>query len=113
MGSTELACIFLKLSVSRQTDGEPEIIDTTALSGIYDIQAEHGRVTCKMPVTKRVQNRNGHLHGGCTATLVDVVGTAALLTMNPRAGVSISINTNYLDPMPGGKVVLIDAKVRK
>lgn len=112
MGSTELACGFLAYTTTRESDGEPECFDTTALKGIYDIHAEHGRVTCKMPVHARVQNRNGHLHGGCTATLVDVVGTAALLTISPRGGVSLSINTNYLDPMPGGGVVLVDAKAR-
>ena len=33
------------------------------------------QVTCALPVTTAVRNRYDSLHGGCTATLVDVVGT--------------------------------------
>lgn len=113
MGSAELARGFLLWSTTRESPaGDPESFDTTALRGIHDVTVpEIGRLTCKLPVTQRVQNRNGHLHGGATATLIDVVGTAALLTMSPRPGVSLNINTNYLAAMPGGGVVLLDAKV--
>ena len=54
---------------------------------------------------------------GCIATLIDVVGTGALLTVSPRGGVSLNINVNYLDSMPGTKkpeeprMVIIDARV--
>lgn len=36
-----------------------------------------------------------------TATLVDVVGSLALVTQSARSGVSLAINTLYLNPMPG------------
>jgi hypothetical protein len=35
------------------------------------------------------------------ATLVDVVGSLALITQSDRSGVSLAINTLYLNPMPG------------
>lgn len=35
------------------------------------------------------------------ATLVDVVGSLALVTQSNRSGVSLAINTLYLNPMPG------------
>ena len=112
MGSPQLAYGFLLYSTNHETkDGDPKSFDTTSLKGIYDVRAEDGRVTCKLPVHPRVQNRNGNLHGGCIATLVDVIGTAALLTRSPRGGVSLNINTNYLSAMPGGGIVLIDATV--
>lgn len=122
MGSPLLAHKFLVYSTTRfpstTTDSCPEesnveIFDTTALQGITDIRASPGRCTCRLPVAPRIQNRNGMLHGGCTATIVDVVGTAALLTLAPRGGVSLTINTNYLTSMPGGSgcVVFIDAQV--
>lgn len=113
MGSAELSRGFLLWSTTRETPaGDPDCFDTAALKGIYDIAAPaSGRVTCKLKVSRRVQNRNGNLHGGATATLVDVVGTAALLTVSPRPGVSLAINTNYLEAMPGDGVVLLDAKV--
>ena len=55
---------------------------------------------CVFPVTPRVQNRYGTLHGGCVATLVDVVSTVALLTVSPDPGVS-------------GTDVEVDARVTK
>lgn len=114
MGSPTLAYGFLLYSTNLKTkDGQPKIFDTTSLSGLYDVRAEDGRVTCKLRVDPFRQNRNGSLHGGCTATIVDIVGTAALLTRIPRGGVSLNINTNYLSAMHGGGVVLIDAKVRE
>lgn len=36
-----------------------------------------------------------------TATLVDVVGSVALVTQSNRGGVSLAINTLYLNPLPG------------
>ncbi|KAG2450492.1 hypothetical protein HYH02_004993 [Chlamydomonas schloesseri] len=57
-----------------------------------------------MPVRERVQNRYGTLHGGCTATLVDTLTTAALLTVSPLPGVSMVLSVNYVAPMPGTPV---------
>ena len=46
------------------------------------------------------------------ATLVDTVGTAALLTLNGRSGVSLAINVDYLRGIPGGGSAVVEAKVR-
>jgi hypothetical protein len=43
------------------------------------------------------------VHGGCIATLVDVIGSAAIVTLADRGGVSVSINTTYLSPAPIGQ----------
>lgn len=59
-----------------------------------------------------MQNRYGTLHGGCIATLVDVVSTAALVTVSEKAGVSLSMNIDYISPQPGGEEVEITAKAR-
>lgn len=37
------------------------------------------------------------MHGGATASLVDLVGSAAIFTVAPASGVSIEINVSYLD----------------
>ena len=42
------------------------------------------------------QNRYGTLHGGCIATAVDVVSTAALVTVSPDPGVSADLSVRYL-----------------
>ncbi|GAB4813667.1 hypothetical protein N2152v2_000713 [Parachlorella kessleri] len=115
MGSPAGAVAFLETLVVQwnEDSGDGQLFDTTALQGLKDITAEHGRVTCRLPVRTRVQNRYGTLHGGCIATLVDTVGTAALLTLNGRSGVSLAINVDYLRGMPGGSDVVVDAKVVK
>lgn len=87
--------------------------DHTALKGIKDIETSHGRLTCTLPVGPEVQNRYGTLHGGCTATLVDTVGSAAIVTMSLRSGVSLCISVNYISAMPGGEEALVDARVVK
>jgi acyl-coenzyme A thioesterase 13 len=47
------------------------------------------------------------------ATLVDTIGTAALVTLTDLSGVSLSISVHYLSPMPGGEDVEITARVLK
>lgn len=47
------------------------------------------------------------------ATLVDVIGTAALVTQSDIGGVSLSITTHYLDPIPRGQEVEVHARVVK
>eukprot|EP00890_Picochlorum_soloecismus_P006634 jgi/Picsp_1/796/NSC_04285-R1_thioesterase superfamily member 2 len=116
MGTPAAAAAFLLYSTNLLgEDGiSPEQFDTTALQGcVFGIRAEEGEVVCKLHVKKDIQNRNGHLHGGCTATIVDIVGTAALLTRSRRAGVSLAINTNYLRPVPGNTVAEIRARVQR
>ncbi|EFJ43851.1 hypothetical protein VOLCADRAFT_36389, partial [Volvox carteri f. nagariensis] len=66
------------------------------------VEVGEGRIVCEMPVLERVQNRYGTLHGGATATLVDTISTAALLTVSPHSGVSVHLAVTYLAPMPGG-----------
>ncbi|EGD78583.1 hypothetical protein PTSG_09275 [Salpingoeca rosetta] len=73
-----------------------------------------GSVTATLPVTKPLCNSYGTLHGGAAATLVDIVGTMALLTKDPRrAGVSVDINTSYLRAAKEGEELLITGQVLK
>lgn len=92
--------------------------------GLQDVKAWPGGIKCTMPVLQKVQNRYGTLHGGCVgellpaticqdgcllqkmlphkpsawraATLVDTVGSAALVTKVENAGVSLHISVDYL-----------------
>ncbi|DBB17966.1 hypothetical protein WJX82_004459 [Trebouxia sp. C0006] len=77
--------------------------EATALCGLRDITATRGQVVCVLPVNQRVQNRYNTLHGGCIATLVDVIGSAAIMTMNEHSGVSLQISIDYLSELPGGE----------
>ena len=85
--------------------------DNLALRGLTVISSTPGHVRCKMPVTREKTNRYGTLHGGCTATLVDVIGTSAIFSVSPESGVSLHISVDYLSPAPAGKNVIIDSRV--
>jgi acyl-coenzyme A thioesterase 13 len=56
----------------------------------------------------------GTLHGGCSATLIDIVGTMCLLTHDPlRPGVSVEINSSYISSAKIGQKILIEGRVLK
>lgn len=59
----------------------------------------------------QVSNWRGTLHGGCLAALVDIVGSAALVTKSAKAQHSISISVNCMSAMPAGEDCLVVAKV--
>ena len=45
-----------------------------------------------------MKNTGNSLHGGATATLVDLVGSAVIFSVGaPATGVSVEINVSYLD----------------
>ncbi|PNH09078.1 Acyl-coenzyme A thioesterase 13 [Tetrabaena socialis] len=130
MGDPEVARQFIEALVGGTAVPGRTTFDATALQGLTVVEAAEGRVICELPVTARVQNRYGTLHGGCTATLVDTVSTAALLTASPHTGVSVNLAINYVAPMPGsgpeegqgpgseagteaGEVVVVDARVTR
>lgn len=57
------------------------------------LSAIPGKVVCEMRVEEEHTNRGGTLHGGLTATLVDVISTVAIM-YSERAlpGVSVDMN---------------------
>ncbi|GAB4820774.1 hypothetical protein N2152v2_007820 [Parachlorella kessleri] len=115
MGSPAAGIELLKDRTQRidASSGQPLLFDATALYGLHGFTAERGRVSCLLPVTDRVRNVYGTLHGGCMATLVDTVGSAALVTVSERSGMSLNINVNYLSPVPVGGTVVVEAEVVK
>ena len=78
------------------------------------VSAAPGKVICEMKVEEQHTNQLGTLHGGMTATLVDVISTLALLcTERGVAGVSIDMNITYISPAKMGEDILITAHVLK
>ncbi|NWX91496.1 ACO13 thioesterase, partial [Nothoprocta pentlandii] len=78
------------------------------------VSAAPGKVVCELKVEEEHTNRGGTLHGGLTATLVDVVSTAALLyTERAAPGVSVDMNITYTTAAKIGEEVLITAQILK
>lgn len=57
------------------------------------LSAKPGKVVCEMRVEEEHTNRGGTLHGGCTATLVDVISTVAIM-YSERAAPGVSVDMN-------------------
>ena len=67
------------------------------LKDLKILEIGDGKVKCIIPVEKHLHNANRNLHGGAICTLVDVVGTLALLGKDPtKPGVSVDLNVNFL-----------------
>jgi acyl-coenzyme A thioesterase 13 len=86
-----------------------------SLPGMELVEVSGGKARVRLPVGEAVQNPNGALHGGAVATLVDVVGTLAIMSADRdhRPGVSTDLNVSWFSPAPGGSTVLVEASVLK
>lgn len=75
------------------------------------VDVEKGEIDAVFEVTEQWSNVYNTCHGGAIATLVDVVGSMALLAKDPtRAGVSIELSVSYLSAAKAGEKVLCTAK---
>ncbi|KAM9493647.1 acyl-coenzyme A thioesterase 13 [Clarias gariepinus] len=84
------------------------------LNKVELVSASPGKVVCQMKVEEEHTNRGGTLHGGLTATLVDVISTAALMyTERGAPGVSVDMNITYMNAAKIGEDILITAQVLK
>lgn len=87
--------------------------DQLFLRGLTNIKAEVGRLTCELPVGEHLVNKKLALHGGVTASIVDVIGHAGCITVDPcPGGWTLGLTVHYLTPAPIHHVLLIDARVK-
>ncbi|KAH7718917.1 Protein C25H3.3 [Aphelenchoides avenae] len=83
-------------------------------SGCRLVSADEGKVTVEFEVTEAMTNPFGGLHGGFSATLVDIVTTTALIaTERQSPGVSVDLHMTYLNSAKIGDTVVLDASVIK
>ncbi|XP_020228306.1 uncharacterized protein LOC109809410 [Cajanus cajan] len=81
-------------------DLPPRFLEPLVMNSLQVDLIEPGRIVCSMKIPQRLLNAGNSLHGGATAALVDVVGSAAIPTVGysaPNTGVSVEINVSYLD----------------
>ena len=70
----------------------------TNFDGAKITRVGDGEVEVELEVTDKLLNPYKTLHGGATCTLVDLVGTLAIITKDPtKAGASVELNVRY-DP---------------
>uniref|UniRef100_A0A674P143 Acyl-coenzyme A thioesterase 13 n=1 Tax=Takifugu rubripes TaxID=31033 RepID=A0A674P143_TAKRU len=85
-----------------------------AVFSVDVLSTSAGKVVCGMRVEEEHTNKGGTLHGGLTATLVDVISTLAIMNSERGApGVSVDMNITYMNAAKIGEDVLITAQVLK
>ena len=81
------------------------------------VDGDIGRCVASLKIEQEHCNYHGMLHGGFTATAVDVISTYALIQDTEDSlkhlGVSINMNIDYMKAGKLGSEVIIDAKVKK
>ena len=84
------------------------------LKGLTVESIDKGRIMCTMLVDEGVQNAYKTLHGGAVSTIVDVVGTMALLSIDAtKPGVSVDLNVSFATAAKASSIVQIEGKVLK
>jgi acyl-coenzyme A thioesterase 13 len=74
----------------------------------------NGEAECELKVDHRHENSYGTLHGGAITSLVDIVGTMALLAKDhKRGGVSVDLNVSFVKAAKTGETVRIRGRVLK
>lgn len=109
MGSLSLNSLRQVMRVMLDSPGFDRVLSKVKL-----VSASPGKVVCEMKVEEEHTNRGGTLHGGLTATLVDIISTTALLyTERGAPGVSVDMNITYMNAAKVGEDILITAQVLK
>jgi acyl-coenzyme A thioesterase 13 len=85
------------------------------IPGLEPVRVDDGHVVIRVEVTLDLVNVAKMLHGGAAATLVDVVGTLAIINADHdnRFGVSTDLNVTWFAPIPLGDAAIVDASVLK
>jgi uncharacterized protein (TIGR00369 family) len=79
----------------------------------FDVHSIHdGRAVLRLDVRSHHKQLHGVVHGGILAALADTTAAIAAYTVIPRGTeiATLELKINYLEPVPGGRV-LADAKV--
>ncbi|MFD2743337.1 MULTISPECIES: hotdog fold thioesterase [Sphingobacterium] len=80
----------------------------TGFLGIEVVEIRDDALVARMPVTDKVKQPYGLLHGGASVVLAESVGSVATnLIVDPEkyVGVGLEVNANHLRPVVSGEVI--------
>ncbi|KAL0950343.1 hypothetical protein HGRIS_010311 [Hohenbuehelia grisea] len=90
-----------------------DVTEVSILKKVEEPQKQEARVVCECIVEEDMLNGGGRIHGGCSATLVDLCTALALVAYNlgvtgkPNFSVSQAINMVYHSPAELGEKLRI------
>ncbi|MCL7988311.1 hotdog fold thioesterase [Sphingobacterium sp. lm-10] len=80
----------------------------TGFLGIEAVEIRDDAIIARMPITDKVKQPYGLLHGGASVVLAESVGSVATnLIVDPDkyVGVGLEVNANHLRPVLSGEVI--------
>jgi len=78
------------------------------------VSVGNGNIKATMPVMEEHLNGMGTLHGGCTASVFDMVSTLALTTIEEgKFGASVDISISYIGAAKLGDTITIESTALK
>ncbi|OVA08597.1 Thioesterase superfamily [Macleaya cordata] len=86
-------------------------IETRALQNLLSVRVHRGLIHCNFIIPKSLSDRDGNWHVGAIATLIDVVGSAAIVSCVGIIKVSVDFNISYFSTAKIDEEVEIEAKV--
>lgn len=83
-------------------------------NGEHEVNAPASSLNTALTSTYGARAAYGTLHGGATCTIVDIVGTLALLSLDKtRPGVSVELNTSFVAAAQGNERIKVVGSVLK
>ncbi|KAF5726870.1 hypothetical protein HS088_TW22G00555 [Tripterygium wilfordii] len=86
-------------------------IEARTLQGLQVVQARKGYFLCTFVVPDRASDENGNWHAGAIATLIDVVGAAAVFSLAGHINVSVDFSVSFYSTVKIDEQVEIEAKI--
>ncbi|GAB0090252.1 Acyl-coenzyme A thioesterase 13 [Sergentomyia squamirostris] len=83
------------------------------MKNVEIVDGGDGKLKAEFKVLPEHLNSAGGLHGGFTASIVDILTSVALLSSGSHPGVSVDLHVSYLKAAKEGEVVTVDATTVK
>ncbi|XP_026439288.1 acyl-coenzyme A thioesterase 13-like [Papaver somniferum] len=86
-------------------------IETQALQNLYSVHVLKGLIQCNFISEYPKSYLDGNWHVGAIATLIDIAGASAIVTVVGNINVSVDFSISYFSPAKIDEEVEIEAKV--
>ncbi|EXB74528.1 hypothetical protein L484_026225 [Morus notabilis] len=86
-------------------------VETSSSEGLQILQAHQGFFRCHFVVPDHLLDQHGNWHAGAIATLIDIVGAAAVYSIAGHAQASVDFTVSFFSTAKFQEEIEIEAKV--